>query len=118
MDYLRIRKENDKKIGTIGLSNIDYRNQKAEYGVLIGELDEQGKGYAKEASDILIDYGFYELNLQKIYLKVFHDNKAAIRLYKKLQFKEEGLLRKEIYKNGLFKDVLVMSILREEWKES
>lgn len=115
IEFMVIKKDDGKKIGTIGLSNIDHRNQKAEYGILLGEKDEWGKGYAKEASIAIINYGFEELNLMKIYLRVFKDNTAAVNLYKKLGFVEEGILRKEYYKNGRFKDVLPMSVLREEW---
>lgn len=108
--------QQNKKIGTIGFSNIDYKNQKAEYGVMIGDKASQSNGYAKEASIGLINYGFKEMNLQKIYLKVLRNNERAIHLYNKLQFKKEGILRKEIFKNGDFQDVVMMSILRDEWK--
>lgn len=117
MEFIIIKKDNNKKIGTIGLSNIDSRNQKSEYGILLGEKEEWGKGYAVEASLAVIHYGFQELNMQKIYLKVFADNMDAINLYKRLGFIQEGLLRKDMYKNGEFKDVLIMAILRDEWKE-
>lgn len=117
IEFIICIKSNNKKIGTIGLSNIDHRNQKAEYGILLGEKDERGKGFGKEATLALLDYGFYELNLNKIFLKVFSDNTNAIELYKKAGFKEDGLLRKDVFKNGQFKDVLIMSILRDERKK-
>lgn len=116
LEYIINIKLTNKKIGTIGLSSIDYRNQKAEYGIIIGEQDEWAKGYAKEASYAILKYSFNELNLQKVYLKVFSDNYSAIKLYRNLGFNDEGLLRKEIYKNGSFKDVIIMSVLKEEWK--
>jgi diamine N-acetyltransferase len=115
MDFIIEIKQNNKKIGTIGFNNIDFHNQKAEYGILIGETEEQGKGYAKEASKALLNYGFYEINLQKVYLRVFPDNCPAIKLYNNLGFVEEGLLKKEIYKNGKFKDVLIMAVFKEKW---
>lgn len=115
IEFVIFVKEDNKKIGTIGLSNIDYKNQKAEYGILIGENAEWGKGYAEEASFAIINYGFKELNLNKIYLHVFKANIKALRLYNKLGFIEEGILRRHIFKNGDFKDVVVMSILRGEW---
>jgi UDP-4-amino-4,6-dideoxy-N-acetyl-beta-L-altrosamine N-acetyltransferase len=115
IEFVISRKEDNKKIGTIGLSRIDHRNQKAEYGILISEKQEYGKGYAQEVSAAVIQYAFSELNLQKIKLNVFTDNMGAIKLYKKLGFKEEGMLHKEIYKNASFKDVMVMAIFKEEW---
>ncbi|MCR4435057.1 MAG: UDP-4-amino-4,6-dideoxy-N-acetyl-beta-L-altrosamine N-acetyltransferase [Clostridiales bacterium] len=116
IEFIIIVKNSGRKIGTVGLSNIDYRNQKAEYGIFLGEKAERGKGYGKEASCALISYGFNELNLRRIYLKVFRDNRQAVKLYKNLGFNEEGILRKDVYKNGKFKDVMIMSILKDEWK--
>lgn len=115
LEFVIIKNEDNNKIGTIGLSNIDNINQKAEYGIILGELDEWGKGYAKEASECIIEYGFNQLDLQKIYLKVFNDNLTAINLYKKLGFLEEGILRRDVLKEGEFKDVMMMSILKGEW---
>ena len=112
IELMIIKKDDGNKLGTIGLSRIDHINQKAEYGILIGEKQNHGKGYAKEASTAIIDYGFQELNLMKIYLKVIMDNSNAIGLYKKLGFVEEGILRKDIFKSGEFKDVLSMAIFR------
>ncbi len=117
MEFIIIKKENNQKIGTIGLSDIDFKNQKSEYGILIGETAEQGKGYAKESTLEIIRYGFKELNLRKIYLKVFKDNDRAINMYRKIGFLEDGILRSEIFKNGIFKDVLIMSILKHECYE-
>ena len=115
VEFVIIVKEINRKIGTIGLSSIDPKDQNAEYGILIGEVDMIGKGYAKEASELLIEYGFNQLNLQRIYLNVFEDNANAINLYNKLHFTVEGILRKSKNKKGIFKNVVVMSILKEEW---
>lgn len=115
IEFVLVKKNDGIKIGTIGLSSIDYKNQKAEYGILIGEAQERGKGFAKEASIAIIDYAFFELNIQKIKLSVFSDNKNAIQLYQKLGFKEEGILRKEIYKNKRYKDVIAMALFKEDW---
>lgn len=115
IEFVLIKKDAGTKIGTIGLSSIDYKNQKAEYGILLGEAHEHGKGFAKEASIAIIDYAFFELNIQKIKLSVLSDNKNAIYLYRNLGFKEEGILRKEVYKNNVYKDVIVMALFKEDW---
>lgn len=118
IEFVISKKEDSLKIGTIGLSSIDHRNQKAEYGILIGEAQERGKGFAYEASIAIVNYAFSELNLHKLKLNVFLDNPSAINLYKRLGFKEEGVLHQEIYKNSGFKDVMVMGLLKEEWVEN
>lgn len=115
IEFVICKRDNNEKIGTVGLSSIDYKNQTGEYGILLGENQERGKGYAKEASIAVINYAFLECNLRKIKLKVFCDNNRAINMYKRLGFNEEGILRAEIFKNGLFKDILMMAILKDEW---
>jgi len=115
IEFVVSKKEDNQMIGTIGLNSIDHKNQKAEYGILIGETQERGKGFAQEASIAIINYAFSELNLHKLKLSVFVDNAFAINLYKRLGFNEEGILRKEIYKRATFKDVMVMALLKEEW---
>lgn len=108
-----------KPIGRIGLTDIDYRNQKAEYSISLGDFSEWGKGYGEEASHLILNFGFRQLNLHKIYLKVFATNQRAVQLYYKLGFELEGTLRDEIYKNGCFQDLLYMSIYRKNYlKES
>jgi RimJ/RimL family protein N-acetyltransferase len=54
------------------------------------------------------------MNLRKIKALVFSDNDKAIKMYEKWGFKEEGILKEEIFKGGKFKDVVVMSILGSE----
>lgn len=107
--------QGDIPIGTIGLSAIDYENKKAEYGIIIGENKYSGKGYAKEASQLILEYAFGELNLNKVFLKVFEDNIRAISMYKTLGFIIEGTLREDVLKNEVYRNVIVMSLLKEEW---
>ena len=63
----------------------------------------------------MLNYCFFRLNLNKVYLKVITENPNAIKLYEKNGFVKEGILREEHFDEGRFKDVLVMSILRKEY---
>jgi len=96
-------------IGTIGLSNINMYHGTAEYGILIGSSACRGKGYAHEASRLILEYAFQGLGLQKIALRVFSDNNAAIQLYERAGFEREGLLRREFRKDGVYRDVVMMA---------
>jgi RimJ/RimL family protein N-acetyltransferase len=107
---------NNEKSGRINISNIDFQNQKGEYGIFITKK-YRGLGIAFKASKALIGFTFSNLNINKIYLKVFSDNIKAIKLYEKLGFEKEGILKKEIYKNGEFKDVVIMAIFKEKWEK-
>lgn len=80
-------KESGKHIGNIKIDPINQRNRIGEYGILIGDKSEWGKGYAKETSLSTIDYCFSDsLNLRKITLGVVEDNKPALELYRKIGF--------------------------------
>lgn len=103
-------------IGTVGLSQIDRRHRKAEFGIVIGEPEYRGKGFAWAASQELLRLAFDELGLHRVYLRVFADNQRAIILYERLGFVREGQQRDDAFKDGRFRDVVVMGLLEEEWR--
>jgi len=98
-DYLFIIEETqnlNKPVGQISLYNIDWDGKCAEYGrLMIGEADAQGRGLAKEASRLLLQYAFKVLGMERIDLEVFRDNEPAIAIYRSCGFWEvselEGL---------------------------
>jgi diamine N-acetyltransferase len=106
---------NSKKVGRIYIYNIDFLNEKGEFGIVL-EKNYSGKGIAFKASKLLLNYVFKNLKINKINLEVLSDNTKAINLYKKIGFKQEGYFKEEIYKNGEFKDVIRMAYHKSEWK--
>lgn len=102
-------------VGTIGLSGIDARHRRAEYGILLGETRAVGQGLAAEASALLLTYAFETLDLHRVILQLFHDNARALRLYGRLGFVTEGVLRDHAVRRGVYVDVVVMGLLRDEW---
>ncbi len=103
-------------IGNIGLHDIDWKNRQAELGIAIGEKAYWGLGYGSDAIRTLLRFAFAEMNLHRIYLRVFDDNKRAIHCYEKCSFKLEGRLRECVYKDGQYHDQLLMSILQDEFR--
>ena len=103
-------------VGTIGLLSIDRKNSKAEYYIAMGETSYKGKGVAKEASRLILSYGFEELGLNRIYLFTEVDNIAAQKLFERVGFKREGILKQDVYSHGAFADRIAYGILKEEWK--
>ena len=102
-------------IGSCSFFRINWRSRHAEAGILIGAREFWGRGYGSDAMRTLMHWGFYTLNLNRIYLRVFEDNGRAIRSYRKVGFVDEGRLRQDDYRNGTYRDTLVMSVLRSEW---
>ena len=107
--------DNNKHIGNISLTSINWINRSAVYSIFIGEKSEWGKGYAGEASRLILDYGFKELNLHRIHLTVKPDNLRAQKLYENMGFKKEGVLRESVYKNGAYVDMICMAVLKSEY---
>ena len=89
----------------------------AELGIVIGKKHQWGKGYATEAMQLLVAYGFEQLNLHLLYLTVMASNERAAGIYERVGFRHEGRLRHRIYRDGTYRDLLSMSILRSEWEE-
>lgn len=118
--FIICKKEDLTPIGEINYNSYDSRNQKAEFGIKICEKNEQGRGYGKDSLTCFIDFMFKNLNLNKIELTTMIDNKRAQSLYKKIGFKEIGVIRKAYFDSryGAFSDVLYMDLLKSEWIES
>ena len=109
--------DSDELIGNCGIHNIDWRNRSGEVGIVIGEKEYQNKGYGTEAMELILEYAFNTVNLNRIELIVYDFNVRAIKLYKKLGFIEEGRKRQFLWIRGRFCDAIIMSILAKEWKE-
>jgi [ribosomal protein S5]-alanine N-acetyltransferase len=79
-------KDSNKHIGNIKIDPIDFELNSGEYGILMGDKTNWGKGYAKEASLAIINYCFNEVKLSRVTLGVIEDNINAVMLYKKIGF--------------------------------
>jgi RimJ/RimL family protein N-acetyltransferase len=106
-------KENGHLIGTMGLREIDQEHSQAELGFWVG-VEFWRKGYATEASAAVLRYGFEELKLNRIYAHYMTRNPASGRVLEKIGMKREGLLRQRVKKWGVFEDVILLAILRED----
>ncbi|OIU71762.1 GNAT family N-acetyltransferase [Rossellomorea aquimaris] len=107
--------EEGTHIGWIDLKNIDKLNKHAEIGIAIGEKAYWGRGYGLAAMKEMLQWGFNELGLNKIWLRVEVDNDKAIKSYLRMGYVEEGILRQDRLRNGEFVDRVRMSILRSEF---
>lgn len=112
-------RDSNKHIGNIKIHPVNKRHGLGEYGILMGEKAEWGKGYAKEASEAVIEYCFgKELNLRKITLGVITENESARYLYNKLGFIEEGIYKKHLNYDGQYYDIIRMAIFNPNFAYS
>jgi len=109
-------KENDKHIGNIKVDPINRFHGYGEYGIMMGDRSEWGKGYAFEASKTVIDYCFEQERIRKITLGVVYENTSAVSLYRKLGFEVEGIYKQHGFYNGHYCDLLRMAIFNPTMK--
>ncbi len=105
----------DQLIGNCSLGVTNWRNRSAGFGIAIGDKSYWGRGYGTEATSLLVEYGFVELNLNRIELEVYDFNMRAIRAYEKVGFAREGTRRQAIFRDGRYCDSHIMALLRAEW---
>jgi len=104
-------------IGTIGLFNVNNFARNAELGISIGEKLFWNRGFGSEAIRILLNEAFYKYNLHRVELRVNARNLRAIKAYEKVGFIHEGNKREATYRDGVYMDMLLMSVLRPEWDQ-
>ena len=110
-------KDTNKHIGNIKIDPIDFYHGFAELGIIIGDKEEWGKGFAQEAINLVIDYCFKSLKIRKINLGVLSENFAAVKLYLKIGFKIEGTLKFQVKFNNKYIDTIKMAIFNPAYHE-
>jgi RimJ/RimL family protein N-acetyltransferase len=105
----------DRRIGGAALRGYDRENGSAEVAIFISDPRLLGQGLGTDALSCLVDYGFGELRLERIFLKVFDYNERARRSYEKAGFQTDATLRHARFHRGAHHDIHLMSILRAEW---
>lgn len=106
----------DALLGSVSLAQVDLKNRHASLGIFIGDTSAWGRGHGREAMSLMLDHAFETLNLNRVWLHVYEYNERAIRLYTRLGFKTEGVLRHDRYHGGRYWDTLTLGLLREEWE--
>ncbi len=105
-----------QSLGSVYIRDIDHTHHKGEYGIFIGEAAARGRGVGTAAAKLMIKYGFEQLGLHKIFLRVFADNGQAIRSYEKAGFVQEAYLKDDVCIEGKYRDMLFMAVIGEERK--
>lgn len=118
IDLVICSQESDEMVGELSLTNIDYQNRNAHFRIALSTESNTGKGHGSEAIQLMMDYGFRNLNLHRIELEVFPFNERAIHVYQKLGFRKEGVRRNMLFYDGTYHDAIIMGILENEYFSS
>lgn len=104
-------------IGQCALFNFNDSAQTCELGITIGDRAYWGRGYGRDAIQVLLAYAFRLRGFRRVYLSVNGNNPRAIRAYQACGFVEEGCLRAHVWSNGAYVDLVYMGVLRQEWQD-
>lgn len=105
---------NNTRIGIVELVEINFIHSNCEIQIIV-DPDFSGKGYAKSAFKMAIDYAFLVLNLHKIYLYVDINNDKAVHIYQSQNFTIEGTLLEHFYTRGEYSDCYIMGLFKKNW---
>lgn len=113
---LTICDKQENLIGRIYISKLSEDNDSLDITrIYIGDVENRGKGYGKEALELLLEFCFMNLHMERVSLDYFEGNKIAAALYEGMGFKHEGVARNATKKDGRYYDLHLMSILRAEY---
>ena len=103
----------DIVIGFGQIVNIDHRNGTCEVGGFMILPRLQKRGYGSQLISLLLDFCENQIGIRKVYLEALAGNEA-IKLYAKLGFKTEGVLVQHVWKDGAWRNVVLMALFTDE----
>ncbi|SEM71640.1 GNAT family N-acetyltransferase [Paenibacillus sp. OV219] len=114
-DWGIIDKVTNKLIGACGWVYVNENHRRAEIGYVLSR-SYWNLGYMSEAVTMILQFGFQDLNLNRIEARCFAENTASERVMQKVGLQYEGLLREQMLVKGNLIDLKMYSILKREWQ--
>ena len=109
-------KKSHRLIGIISLHKINWQQRIVTTETLIGDKTYWGKGFGTDAKMTLLNYAFNTLGLRKIGSAVIDYNERSLQYNLHCGYKEEGRLKKQILKNGEYRDIVLLGLFKEDWE--
>jgi RimJ/RimL family protein N-acetyltransferase len=103
-------------LGNCGIHKIWWPARNGRLGIVVGARDVHGRGVGTAALRMLLQKGFDELGLHKLWLVHYATNERMRHVATKLGLTPEGVLRDEYFHQGRFHDMVRHAILEEEWR--
>ena len=103
----------DRHIGNIKLGPINWYHRRGDIGILIGEPDAWGRGYATEAISAFSTFAFEEVGVERLTAGAYVSNQASIGAFQKAGFKIEGTLRQHAVCGPDRVDSVILGLLND-----
>jgi len=105
-------------VGICGLTYINWQNRHADlHFAIYDEFSWIDDVYAPRSYEMISEYAFQYLNLNKIYVEIYENDEKKLNFFKECRFTEDARLRQHYYNNGKYHDSIIMSLLKSEWSE-
>ena len=111
-----VRKEDKKLIGACSIYVSSPKNREGWIGYCYNQ-EYWGNGYASEAAEAIIEFGFEYLKLHRIFATCDPNNIGSAKVLEKIGMNKEGRLREHKYQKGQWRNSFLYSILEQEYKE-
>lgn len=105
----------NRPAGLLTLTGLTHPHKHAQWNWFVGEASLRGHGVGRATQALGLDRAFGELHLAKVWAEILAENDAALRSAAAVGFRREGYLRQHALKNGVFRDVVLVAMLRDEW---
>ena len=113
-----IENETQRYIGTARIYNINWINKTAVRGIMLGDKDVWGKGYGIEVINLISQYAFNTLNLNKLRSATLVENIGIHKVNQKAGYQKEGEGREEFYRNGTYHNIYYWGLTRADYENN
>ena len=103
--------ETDKAYGSCYIRDITTEHSKGEFGMFLGEADARGRGIGTAIQRLSFRYGFEELGLHRLYMRVVTGNSPSLGSCENNSVTVEGVLKDDVFINGRYYDVVLLGII-------
>lgn len=113
-----IHRKSGTHIGNVGLHRIDWVHRSAEIGIMVGEKKFWGKGYGRQAWQLMTEYAFKKLNLHRLFAWILEENLPSLKAAEASGFRKEGRIRDVLYKDGAYHAMIYMNVLEKDFQSN
>jgi RimJ/RimL family protein N-acetyltransferase len=115
--HLLICTKDEEKAGVVSLIKQEDRPENmAKIGLWI-HPNHQKKGFGTEASKLMTNYGFKQLDYHRIFARAYNHNESSQKIWERIGYEREGVLRDHSYSKGEYRDLIYFGAIQGEWND-
>lgn len=108
------KNDTEEILGMIDLYDYDPKHNRAGIGIIIVSNAERGRGYGAEALQLVTTYSFTHLDMHQLYANILEGNERSIKLFKKMNFEQVGILKDWKHIRGSYKNEFIFQLINTD----